>query len=228
MNVLYVFDRPDNKTVNKVYANAPVFTVQRDGTQSNYPYGSILVLETWQTLKDAQGVPILDPNGRYQPDPSVAPGAAVMRKEKGFGVDYGPNRNGEWEYAAYRPDGTPALPPQQTFICAVCHLQAGQGKDWVFRAALHFNNASGAVPGAVIKAYAFVPGTMHVKAGSTLTMYNDDVVAHTIADDAAGGFQSAVINAGGSIDLKFPDTPFEWDFHCSIHPAMKGKIIVDP
>jgi hypothetical protein len=73
-----------------------------------------------------------------------------MRKEKGFGVDYGPNRNGEWEYVAYHPDGTYQTMPQNSFSCAICHLQAGQGKDWVFRAALHFDNANGAVPTGII------------------------------------------------------------------------------
>ena len=151
-----------------------------------------------------------------------------MRKEKGFGVDYGPNRNGEWEYVAYHPDGTYQTTPPNSFSCALCHLQASQGKDWVFRAALHFNNASGGVPGGVIKNYQFVPGTMHVKAGSAVTFYNDDVIAHTIADDYPSGFASAQIKAGSSIELLFSNVPFEWDFHCSIHPAMKGKIIVDP
>ncbi len=228
MNVLYVFDRPDNKQVRTIYANAPVFTVQHDGSQSNYPDGSVVVMETWASLKDADTNPILDANGRYQKDPAAMPTLFVMRKEKGFGVDYGPNRNGEWEYVAYHPDGTYSTTPPNSFSCAICHLQAGQGKDWVFRAALHFNNASGGSPGAVIKNYQFVPGTMHVKAGNAITLYNDDVVAHTIVDDSAGGYNSGLISAGSSVDLKFGNVPFEWDYHCSIHPAMKGKIIVDP
>jgi len=118
--------------------------------------------------------------------------------------------------------------PQNSFSCAICHLQAGQGKDWVFRAALHFDNANGAVPTGIIKDYTFVTGALHVKAGSTITFYNDDVVAHTIADNDPTGFVSSPIPAGSSIQLRFPNVPFEWDYHCSIHPAMKGKIIIDP
>jgi len=105
MQVLYVYDRPDNKSVRTIYANAPVFTVT-SATQNNFPYGSIIVMQTWRALQDAQGVPILDASGRFQKDPSATPTVFVMRKEKGFGVDYGPNRNGEWEYVAYHPDGT--------------------------------------------------------------------------------------------------------------------------
>ena len=151
-----------------------------------------------------------------------------MRKEMGFGVDYGPNRNGEWEYVAYTPAGGYATTPQNSFACAQCHLQAGAGKDWVFRGSFHFKHASGAVPGGVIRNYSFVPGTMHVKAGSFVTLYNDDVVRHAIVDDTPGGFASPLVEAGSSVQLKFGDTPFQWNFHCSIHPNMKGTIIVDP
>jgi plastocyanin len=80
----------------------------------------------------------------------------------------------------------------------------------------------------IIKDYTFVSGSLHVKAGSTITFYNDDVVAHTIADNDPTGFVSSPIPAGSSIQLQFPNVPFEWDYHCTIHPAMKGKIIIDP
>jgi plastocyanin len=233
MQVLYVYDRPDNKSVRTIYANSPVFTVDTS-TQNNYPYGSILVMETWRSLQDAQGVPILDAKGRYQKDPAATPTLFVMRKERGFGTDYGPNRNGEWEYVAYHPDGTYSTTPQNSFSCAQCHLQATQWKDWVFRAGLHFDGASGsgagAVPGGVISSYQFVPGMMHVKGGNTITFYNQDVVAHDIVDDDPVGWQGPVIKAGGNVALHFGTTPtqWEWHFHCSIHPTMKGSIVVDP
>ena len=233
LKVLYVYDRPDNKSVRTVYANDPVFTVDTS-TQNNYPYGSYIVMETWRSLQDAQGVPVLDSNGRFQKDPAATPTLFVMRKEIGFGVDYGPNRNGEWEYVAYHPDGTYQTTPQNSFACAQCHLQATQWKDWVFRAGLYLDGASGsgagAVPGGVISSYQFVPGTMHVKAGSTITFYNQDVIAHQIVDDNPLGWRGPVIKAGSNIALQFENTPFQWQFtyHCAIHPAMKGVIVVDP
>src|SRR5919112_409920 len=61
MRVLYVYDRPDNKQVRTIYANDPVFTVST-ANQNDYPYGSILVMETWASLKDSQTNPILDSN----------------------------------------------------------------------------------------------------------------------------------------------------------------------
>jgi plastocyanin len=185
-------------------------------------------METWRALQDSSGNPVLNASGRFQKDPAAMPTIFAMKKCMGCGVDYGPNRNGEWEYVAYHPDGTYQTAPQNSFSCAICHLQTSQWKDWVFRGGLYFDNASGAVPSGVIKDYTFVPGTMHAKPGSTITLYNADVVAHALADDATGGFSSAQIKAGSSVTLYFGNTPFEWDFHCSIHPTMKGRIIVDP
>ncbi len=227
MKVLYRYDRPDNKSVRTIFASDPVFTVTTS-TQNDYPYGSILVMETWRSLQDANGVPIQDANGRFQKDPAATPTVVVMRKEKGFGEAYGPNRNGEWEYVAYHPDGTYQTPPENSFSCAICHLQATQWKDWVFRAGLHFDSASGSVPGAVMKDYTFLPGTMHVKGGNTITFYNTDVIAHRITDDDPTGFTTQDIPAGSSATLKFPNVAFTWTYHCSIHPSMKGSIVVDP
>jgi hypothetical protein len=231
MAILYVYDRPDNKQVRTVYANSPVFTVT-DGNQDDYPYGSILVMETWRSLQDSAGNPILDARGRFQKDPAATPTLFVMRKEKGFGADYGPNRNGEWEYVAYRPDGTYQTTPSNSFSCAVCHLQADHPKDYVFRNALHIHGASGAAPTGVFRDYQFVPNLMHAKQNVSIHVYNDDVIAHTIADDAPNGFVSGMIKPGGSIELRFgqapiPTAPFTWTFHCTVHNE-KGTIIVDP
>src|SRR5687767_123759 len=86
MKVLYVFDRPDNRSVRTIYANDPVFTVSPEN-QASYPYGSIIVMETWRALQDSQNVPVLDARGRFQKDPAAGPTLFVMRKEKGFGAD---------------------------------------------------------------------------------------------------------------------------------------------
>jgi len=227
LNVLYVFDRPDNKQVRTVYANDLAFSI-KNGQQFAYPYGSILVMETWASLKDHEGNPVLDGNGRYQKDRAATPTLFVMRKERGFGEAYQQNRTGEWEYVAYRPDRSYQTTPQNSFSCAVCHLQAGQGKDWVFRAALHFNGGSGAVADAVMKNYKFVPGVLTVASGSFVTFYNDDVVEHTITDDTPGLWGSDRLRGGRSLTFHFGDGPGEFHFHCSIHPSMKGIVVVLP
>ena len=226
-NLLYVLDRPDTKRILVTYGNDAAMSV-RFGQQGNYPYGSIIAQETWRAILDALGEAVLDADGRFQRDPAFPPTVNVMRKEKGFGEEYKQLRNGEWEYGGYRLDGGTQVAPQNTGICANCHLQAGAGKDWIMRASLNFNGASGAAPAGVIKNYSFVPGVIRAKAGSIITIYNDDVIEHNIVDDGPGGWGSPRLRGGSSVALKFPNVPFEFNFHCSIHPAMRGKVILEP
>lgn len=229
--IVYQLDRSDNKQVRTIYANETAASV-KDGQQANYPYGSVLVLETVNALRDAAGNAVLDERGRYRKDPAATVTINTMRKEKGFGEAYGALRNGEWEYVGYTPAKTFATAPQNSMNCANCHLQAGQGKDWAFRAAGGFKRGNpeslGAVPSAIIKNYAFVPGVVTVKAGDFVTFYNDDVVAHNISDDFTGGWTSANLQAGtGTQSIRFT-IPGEFNFHCTIHPNMKGKVVVVP
>jgi plastocyanin len=220
--LLYVLDRPDTQRMLVTYGNDQAVSVQR-GEQGNYPYGSIIAQETWTISLDDQGNPVLDANGRFQKD-QLTGNLVVMRKEVGFGTEYQNIRTGEWEYVAYRPDKSLGTTPQNSGICANCHLQAGGGKDWVFRANLHFNAASGAIPDGVMKNYKYVPGIVTVNSGQSVTIYNDDVVAHTLTLNDRS-LDSLQIKAGTSFNLRI-DTPGEYPFHCTIHPNMKGKIVV--
>jgi plastocyanin len=224
--VLYVLDRPDNKQVRTIYANDLAASVKFD-IEHKFPYGSVLVMETWASLKDSQTNPILDANGRYQKDPNAVPTLFVMRKEQGYGTAYGPNRTGEWEYVAYRPDGTYQTTPQNSFGCAACHNQSNATKDWTFRTSQDYTGNSGAVPDPTIVNYKFVPGAIRVKAGSFMTFHNQDVVEHNVIDDFASPNDPGVrLKAGTTATYKF-DTAGEFNFHCSIHPAMRGKVVVE-
>jgi hypothetical protein len=100
-SIFYEFDRPDNKTARVIYANDVAASVQPG---QPFPYGSILVMDVYRTPKDEAGNVLLDENGRYVR--AELAGHFVMRKEPGFGTKYGELRNGEWEYVAYRADGT--------------------------------------------------------------------------------------------------------------------------
>jgi plastocyanin len=220
--LLYTLDRPDTKRILVTYGNDRAVSVQR-GEQGSYPYGSIIVQETWTVLLDAQGNPVLDANGRFQRD-QFNGNIVVMRKEAGFGVEYGNIRSGEWEYVAYRGDKSYGTTPQNSGVCSNCHLQAGAGKDWVFRANLHFNAASGAVPDGVMKNYLYLPGALTVNAGRPVTIYNDDVVAHTLTLDDRS-LDSRQIRAGATFTFRISE-PGDYPFHCTIHPNMKGKIVV--
>ena len=119
-------DQADAKTVIVVYVNAAAASAK----QGRYPYGSVIVMETWDTLQDAGKNVLLDGNGHFRKDKVT--GLHVMRKEHGFGEAYGEKRTGEWEYVEYRPDGTYITPPAASAKCAACHLKAGEAKDFVY------------------------------------------------------------------------------------------------
>jgi len=222
--LLYTFDRPDNKQVRIIYGNVLAASVVRGG-EFDYPQGSILVMETWPTVKDDQGNPVLDASGRFTKNGDTYAGTVfVMRKGPGLGVDYGPNRNGDWAYTAYHTDGTIQTPPQSSFTCAMCHLQVGTGTDFVFHNMLRTNGASGAVPSGVILNYTFVPGNSTLQPGQNFTLYNEDVLTHTfVLDDKS--VDSGAITPGASFAFSLSN-PGTYTYHCSIHPAMKGSITV--
>lgn len=123
-------NRAKKQQVVTSYGNPLAASVERK-EQLPYPYGSIFVLETAEAAKDAAGQPLLDEKGFYQRGPVT--GLHVMRREKGFGEAYGPNRTGEWEYVEYKPDGSYITAPQNSAACATCHVKAGPERDWVHR-----------------------------------------------------------------------------------------------
>src|ERR1700730_10052491 len=60
---IYVFDNDANRQVRVVWANGIAQTA--DPTQPvNFPYGSILLFESYPALLDSDGNPTLDENGR--------------------------------------------------------------------------------------------------------------------------------------------------------------------
>jgi plastocyanin len=72
--------------------------------------------------------------------------------------------------------------------------------------------------------FAFSPADLTVKTGSTVTWTNNDPASHTITADA-GAFSSDPVAKGGTYQFTFSQ-PGTYAYHCSIHPSMKGTIIV--
>lgn len=70
----------------------------------------------------------------------------------------------------------------------------------------------------------FVPSTVHVAVGGTITWKNADSAAHT-ATESAGIFDSSIVMAGGEFSHTFAEAG-EFDYICIVHPWMKGKVIV--
>jgi len=128
--VLRTVAREEGEKLVTVYGNAQAASLT-NRAQLPYPYGSILVMETASTVKDAGGQPVKGADGALKKDQVL--GLHVMRREKDFGVAYGSNRTGEWEYVEYRGDGSYLTPPQKSAICAACHVKAGAEKDFVYK-----------------------------------------------------------------------------------------------
>jgi plastocyanin len=78
----------------------------------------------------------------------------------------------------------------------------------------------------VIANFAFGPATLTVPRGTTVTWINQDEDAHTVT--AAGDkpmFKSPPLDTGDRYAFKF-DTPGTYTYFCSIHPAMRGTVVV--
>src|SRR5262249_26255073 len=141
-----------------------------------------------------------DENARLIPDTLST--IFVKRKDVGFGVDYKDIRNGEWEYVAYRPDGTTQTAPSASGSCAACHLQGGGPRDWTFRRQSFAGAGTGVIPQSTMYQYSFVPRDMTVKKGTVVTWVNTDDIEHQVLVPSTGAY-SNVLGSGQSFSQKF-------------------------
>jgi plastocyanin len=75
-----------------------------------------------------------------------------------------------------------------------------------------------------ISGFAFGPPVTTVPVGGTITWLNQDAVGHTAtADD--GTFDCRPLGSSASLSFTFT-TPGVVDYHCAIHPTMRGQIHV--
>ena len=77
----------------------------------------------------------------------------------------------------------------------------------------------------VIKDFMFMPMSLTVKAGTTVTWANKDDEPHTVVSDT-GLFRSGAVDTDETFTFKF-DKPGTYHFTCSIHPRMVGTIVVE-
>ena len=93
-------------------------------------------------------------------------------------------------------------------------------------------NAPGSsTPGCEDTDNCFVPSTVVITAGGTVTWENTATAAHTASSGTAAGgpdgvFDSSLIMAGGSYSHTF-DTAGTFDYFCMVHPWMSGTVIVE-
>jgi plastocyanin len=72
--------------------------------------------------------------------------------------------------------------------------------------------------------FAFVPATLTVPAGSTVTWTNHDEEPHTVAA-SDGSFHSPGMGSQGTYSHTFA-TAGRFDYVCSIHPFMHATVVV--
>jgi len=91
------------------------------------------------------------------------------------------------------------------------------------------NAAGSSTPGC--EPDCFIPSTVVITVGGTVTWENTDTAAHTSSsgtptDGPDGVFDSSLIMAGGNYSHTF-DTAGTFDYFCMVHPWMQGTVIVE-
>lgn len=86
--------------------------------------------------------------------------------------------------------------------------------------------ARAATAEVTIADFAFSPATLTIAVGDTVTWTNTDAVAHT-ATSTSGAFDSDLLDQGESFSFTFT-APGTYDYRCTPHPQMTGRIVVEP
>ena len=76
-----------------------------------------------------------------------------------------------------------------------------------------------------ISGFAFVPATITVAVGTTVTWTNLDSVAHTVTSET-DLFDSGNLARNASFSYTFTDRG-TFSYYCATHPSMRGKVSVE-
>jgi len=126
--VVAEIDRADIKEVRQIYATSEALKMARAGQP--LPTGTVLTLVHFKAKVTPTGELVTDPNGRLVKGDLDRIG--VMEKRAGWGAEYADDvRNGEWEYALFRPDGA-RNDQANVKACFQCHKPKA-AQDSVFR-----------------------------------------------------------------------------------------------
>jgi plastocyanin len=74
--------------------------------------------------------------------------------------------------------------------------------------------------------FNFTPPDLVVAPGTTVTWTNADDSPHTVREKD-GKFKSAALDTDDTFSQTFT-APGEYEYFCSIHPRMVGKVVVKP
>jgi plastocyanin len=74
--------------------------------------------------------------------------------------------------------------------------------------------------------YGFAPATLTVTKGTRVEWSNASDAPHTVTSDSGTTLASSIISpSGGTFDFTFTQ-PGTYTYHCTVHPYMKGTIVV--
>ena len=88
--------------------------------------------------------------------------------------------------------------------------------------------AATAVPSethAAIDEFAFKPDTITVPVGTTVVWENNDDIPHTVVS-LNGTFRSQALDTEDKFSFTFGKAG-TFEYFCSLHPHMKGKVVVN-
>ena len=85
--------------------------------------------------------------------------------------------------------------------------------------------SSGAARTVDIANMRFNPGDLTVEAGQTVTWTLNDRMPHTVSAQD-GSFSSPTLSRGDAFSHTF-DQPGTFEYVCSIHPGMRGRVTVE-
>jgi len=226
-HVLYtIVDRHDTRQYRELWGTRDAVDAMKAGKP--LPSGSVLTLVQFKAQVDGAGNPVKGPNGRFVKGDLIA--YTVMEKRTGWGTEYPAEwRNGEWEYAAFGPDGK--LNEKANYKgCFECH-KPHEKTDFVIshtKLVTPMVAAATTTPAAAvvnIEAFKFGPAKLQVDKGMLVLWTNADDSPHQVTVTTGAVTRSPVIAKGGRHIQAFT-TPGTYDYNCALHPGMKGQIDV--
>jgi plastocyanin len=223
-----IADRYDVKQYRELYATDGSIEAAKAGKP--LPDGTVLTLVQYKAQVDPQGNPLKDANGRFLKGDIIA--VAVMEKRAGWGTEYPDDvRNGNWEYAAFSPDGK--LNDKANYKgCFQCH-KPHEKIDFVISypalAGRTVTASAAASQGAAVKiaGFTFGPNKVTTAPGKVVVWVNDDLSPHqiTFTGDNAKLARSELLVKGQSHRQSFA-APGNYEYICGLHPQMKGAVEV--
>lgn len=87
------------------------------------------------------------------------------------------------------------------------------------------SNAPQGANAVSISNFAFVPATLTVPVGTTVTWTNQDEEPHTVVSDDGSTLHSPGLDTGKTFSFTFSNAG-TFAYVCSIHPMMHGTVVV--